>query len=160
MVTAKALRDIVGNDWVVTAKDQTAPYKVDSTPPPVMPKAADNVIVVKPATAEEISAIMKLANREKTPVYVRGGGTGMAGGAIPTRDGIVLSMERFDKIEEIDTRNLMAVAQAGVTLGQLLAAADAQNMSFPPHPGDEGAQLGGLAVCNAGGARWSTWSFR
>jgi len=153
MVTAQALKDIVGSDWVVTAKDQTAPYKVDSTPPPVMPKAADNVIVVKPATAEEISAIMKLANREKTPVYVRGGGTGMAGGAIPTKDGIVLSMERFDKIEEIDTRNLMAVAQAGVTLGQLLAAADAQNMSFPPHPGDEGAQLGGLAVCNAGGAR-------
>ncbi len=153
MVTAKALRDIVGNDWVVTGKDQTAPYKVDSTPPAVMPKAAENIIVVKPATAEEISAIMKLANREKTPVYVRGGGTGMAGGAIPTRDGIVLSMERFDKIEEIDTRNLMAVAQAGVTLGQLLAAADAKNMSFPPHPGDEGAQLGGLAVCNAGGAR-------
>jgi glycolate oxidase len=62
-------------------------------------------------------------------------------------------MERFDKIEEIDTSSLMAVAQSGVTLGQLLEAADAKNMSFPPHPGDEGAQLGGLVVCNAGGAR-------
>ncbi len=77
----------------------------------------------------------------------------MAGAAIPTRDGIVVSMERFDKIEEIDTRSLMAVAQAGVTLGDLLEAADEHNMSFPPHPGDEGAQLGGLVVCNAGGAR-------
>ena len=153
MITAEALRKIVGNDWVVTGKEQTEPYKVDATPPAMMPRAAENVIVVKPATAEEVSSIMKLANIEKTPVYVRGGGTGMAGAAIPTLDGVVISMERFDKIEEIDTRSLMAVAQAGVTLGQLLEAADAQNMSFPPHPGDEGAQLGGLVVCNAGGAR-------
>lgn len=153
MITAEALKKIVGDDWVVTGKVQTEPYKVDATPPAMMPKAADNVIVVKPATAVEVSEIMKLANREKTPVYVRGGGTGMAGGAIPTLDGVVISMERFDKIEEIDTRSLMAVAQAGVTLGQLLEAADAENMSFPPHPGDEGAQLGGLVVCNAGGAR-------
>jgi glycolate oxidase len=153
MVTAEALKKIVGSDWVVTGKEQTQPYKVDATPPAVMPKPAENVIVVKPATAEEISSIMKLANREKTPVYVRGGGTGMAGAAVPTQDGIVISMERFDKIEEIDTRSLMAVAQAGVTLGQLLEAADALDMSFPPHPGDEGAQLGGLVVCNAGGAR-------
>ncbi|NLE94534.1 MAG: FAD-binding oxidoreductase [Dehalococcoidia bacterium] len=153
MITAEALREIVGGDWVVTGKEQTQAYKVDATPPAMMPKAAENVIVVKPATAEEISSIMKLANKEKTPVYVRGGGTGMAGGAIPTTDGVVISMERFDKIEEIDTHSLMAVAQAGVTLGQLLEAAEAENMSFPPHPGDEGAQLGGLVVCNAGGAR-------
>lgn len=153
MITAEALKKIVGDDWVVTGKEQTEAYKVDATPPAMMPKAAENIIVVKPATAEEVSGILKLANQEKTPVYVRGGGTGMAGAAIPTQDGVVLSMERFDRIEEIDTRSLMAVAQAGVTLGQLLEAADAQNMSFPPHPGDEGAQLGGLVVCNAGGAR-------
>ena len=126
MITAEALRKIVGNDWVVTGKEQTEPYKVDATPPAMMPRAAENVIVVKPATAEEVSSIMKLANIEKTPVYVRGGGTGMAGAAIPTLDGVVISMERFDKIEEIDTRSLMAVAQAGVTLGQLLEAAQGE----------------------------------
>ncbi|MBN1153021.1 MAG: FAD-binding oxidoreductase [Dehalococcoidia bacterium] len=153
MMTAEALRGIVGSDWVVTGKEQTQSYKVDATPPAMMPKAAEDIIVVKPATAQEVSEIMKLANKEKTPVYVRGGGTGMAGGAIPTQNGVVISMERFDKIEEIDTHSLMAVAQAGVTLGQLLEAADAENMSFPPHPGDEGAQIGGLVVCNAGGAR-------
>jgi len=91
MITAEALRKIVGNDWVVTGKEQTEPYKVDATPPAVMPKAAENIIVVKPATAEEVSLIMKLANQEKTPVYVRGGGTGMAGGAIPTLDGVVIA---------------------------------------------------------------------
>ena len=153
MITAEALRAIVGDDYVVTGKEQVESYTVDATPPAMMPKAADNIIVAKPGTAQEISDIMKLANRELTPVYVRGGGTGMAAAAIPTKDGVVLSMERFDKIEEIDKKSLMAVAEAGVTLGQLLEAADAENMSFPPHPGDEGAQLGGLAVCNAGGAR-------
>jgi len=153
MITAEALKAIVGDDYVVIGKEQTEAYKVDATPPAMMPKAADDIIVVKPGTAQEVSEIMKLANTELTPVYVRGGGTGMAAAAIPTRDGVVLSMERFDKIEEIDKKSLMAVAEAGVTLGQLLEAADAENMSFPPHPGDEGAQLGGLAVCNAGGAR-------
>ena len=153
MVTPEALKTIVGDDYVITGKEQVAAFTVDATPPAMMPKAADNIIVVKPGTPEEISEIMKLANAELTPVYVRGGGTGMAGAAIPTKDGIVVSMERFDKILEIDKRSLMAVVEAGVTLGQLLEAADAENMSFPPHPGDEGAQLGGLAVCNAGGAR-------
>jgi glycolate oxidase len=153
MVTAQALEAIVGKDFVITDRDQIQPYTVDATPPAMMPKAADNLIVVKPATPQEVSDILKLANRELTPVWIRGGGTGMAAGAIPTKDGIILSMERFDKILDIDKRNLMAVAEAGVTLGQLLEAADAQGMSFPPHPGDEGAQLGGLAVCNAGGAR-------
>jgi glycolate oxidase len=153
MVTAEALRAIVGSDWVITDKEQTAGYKIDATPFAVMPKAAENIIVVKPADAQEISEVMKLANREKTPVYVRGGGTGMAGAVIPTQDGIVLSMERFDKIEEIDRRNLMVVAQAGVTLADLLKAVEAENLLFPPHPGDEGAQVGGMVACNAGGSR-------
>lgn len=153
MVTPEALKDIVGSDWVVTGEEQTAGYKTDATPFAVMPEAADNIIVVKPADAQEVSEIMKLANREMTPVYVRGGGTGMAAAVIPTQDGIVLSMERFDKIEEVDRRNLMVVAQAGVTLADLLKAVEAENLLFPPHPGDEGAQVGGLVACNAGGSR-------
>jgi len=153
MVTAEALEAIVGKDYVITDRRQIEPYTIDATPVAVMPKAADNLIVVKPANPQEISEILKLANRELTPVWVRGGGTGLAAGAIPTKDGIVLSVERLDRIIEIDRRNMMAVVEAGVTLGELLQAAEAENMSFPPHPGDEGAQVGGLAVCNAGGAR-------
>ena len=153
MVSAEELGIIVGTDWVVTDKDQTASYRVDATPFAVMPKAADNIIVVKPADAHEISEVMKLANKTKTPVYVRGGGTGMAGAAIPTLDGIVLSMERLDKVLEVDRKNLMVVAQAGVTLADLLKAVEAEDLLFPPHPGDEGAQVGGLVACNAGGSR-------
>lgn len=147
------LRKIVGEDWVITKREQMENYLVDETALAVRPKPADNVIVVKPSSNQEISAIVKLANNEKTPIFIRGGGTGLCGGAIPTIDGIVISMERLDKIEQLDEENLMIVAEAGVTLEAMLKAVEGAGLFFPPHPGDEGAQLGGLVACNAGGAR-------
>ncbi len=153
MIDARDLQAIVGEDWVITRREQMESYLVDETYLGVRPEPAENVIVVKPANSEEISQILKLANREKTPVYPRGGGTGLVGGAIPTKDGVVLSLERLDKIEEVDKENLMVVAQAGVTLEQLLKAVEDADLLFPPHPGDEGAQVGGLIACNAGGTR-------
>jgi glycolate oxidase len=152
-VNIEKLRKIVGEDWVITKREQMENYLVDETALAVRPKPADNVIVVKPSSNQEISAIVKLANNEKTPIFIRGGGTGLCGGAIPTIDGIVISMERLDKIEQLDEENLMIVAEAGVTLEAMLKAVEGAGMFFPPHPGDEGAQLGGLVACNAGGAR-------
>src|SRR5208337_3724469 len=86
------------------------------------------------------------------PIYPRGGGTGLAGGAIPTLNGIILSLERMNKIE-IDAGNMMAIAEAGVTLSKLDESATSAGLSFPPHPGDENAQIGGLVATNAGGSR-------
>jgi glycolate oxidase len=88
----------------------------------------------------------------RLPLYPRGGGTGLVGGAVPTQDGIILSLERMKKIE-IDKGNIMVTAEAGVTLGELAKAADEVGLSFPPHPGDENAQVGGLVATNAGGSR-------
>lgn len=153
MINVDALKRIVGDDYVVTQRDQIQGYLADETYLGVLPKPADNVVVVKPANAEEISAILKLANVEKTPVYPRGGGTGLVGGAVPTRDGIVLSMERLDKVIEVDKDNMMVVAEGGVTLEHLLKAVENADLLFPPHPGDEGAQVGGMIACNAGGTR-------
>ena len=153
MINVDELQRIVGEDWVITRREQMESYLVDETAIPVRVAAAENVVVVKPANTEEISRVLKLANREKTLVYPRGGGTGNIGGAIPTQDGIVLSLERLDKIEEIDRENLMVVAQAGVTLRDLIQAVEAADLLFPPHPGDEGAQIGGMVACNAGGTR-------
>ena len=153
MTNVDALKRIVGDDFVVTQRDQITGYLADETYLGVLPKPAENVVVVKPATAEEISAILKLANEEKTPVYPRGGGTGLVGAAVPTKDGIVLSLERLDKIIEIDKDNMMIVSEAGVTLDHLLKEVEASDLLFPPHPGDEGAQVGGMVACNAGGTR-------
>ena len=147
------LQDIVGKDWVITEREQMLDYMRDAIFDAVLPEIAENVILVKPANPEEISQILKLANKEKFPVVVRGGGSGLAGGAIPTIDCVLLSVERLDKIEEIDKANLMITAQAGVTYAELVKAAEDSGMFFPPKPGDVGAVVGGVVACNAAGAR-------
>ncbi len=148
----KELKSIVGEDWVVSAKDAVEPYLYDETPIPLRPKASSDVVVVKPGSVEEVSKILDLANRHKIPVFPRGGGTGLAGACIPTLSGIILSLERMNKIT-VDSENLIAEAEAGATLRDLIDAAEKAGLSFPLHPGDEGAQIGGLIACNAGGAR-------
>jgi len=146
------LKAILGEEWVVQGENLVASYVLDETPPPIRPQPHLDVVVVKPKSSEEISEILKLANEYNTPVFPRGGGTGLVGGCIPTTSGIVLSLERMNKII-IDKDNLMAEAEAGATLKDLLNASDEAGLFFPPHPGDEGAQIGGLIACNAGGAR-------
>jgi len=153
MSIVEKLQKIVGQDWVVTNRKQMERYLADETSDAIRPKPANNVILVKPASAQEISALLKLANQEKTPVFVRGGGTGICGGAVPIADGILLSMERLDRVVEVDRENLMVVAEAGVPFGNMLKAVEETGLFFPPHPGDEGAHLGGLVACNAGGTR-------
>jgi glycolate oxidase len=148
-----ALRGIVGADWIITDPAQMESYLLDVTAIPIRPVPSADVVLVKPANPEEISAVLKLANTYKVPVIARGGGTGCVGAAIPTLGGIVLALERLDRILEVDKENLMVVAEAGATLEKLLKAVEAADLLFPPHPGDEGAQVGGIVVCNAGGTR-------
>ena len=147
------LAAIIGEDWVITAREQTARYLADETADAVRPRPAENVVLIKPSSAEEVAEVLKLANREKTPVFVRGGGTGICGGAVPIADGILLSTERLDGVLEVDKDNLMVVAGAGVPFGNMLKAVEEAGLFFPPHPGDEGAHVGGLVACNAGGTR-------
>ena len=149
----KKLQNIVGTDYVITDRDHMQSYLCDETVVTVRPKPAENVVVVKPGNSREISEILKLANQDKIPVFIRGGGTGLCGGAIPTKDGMLISMERLNKVVEMDADNLMITVEAGVTLGDILKAADNAGLFFPPHPGDEGAQAGGMVALNAGGTR-------
>ena len=146
------LKTIAGQSWVITDKERMIDYLTDETAAPVKPKPASELVLVKPASSQEVSKILKLANREKIPVFPRGGGTGLCGGAIPTKNGIILSLERLKDIE-IDRDNLMAIAEAGVTLKELVEKVEEASLFFPPHPGDDSAQVGGLAACNAGGSR-------
>ena len=146
------LESLVGRADVVTNRDQMQNYLIDETPASVRPEPATDLVLVRPTSAEQVSAVLQLANKHGIPVFPRGGGTGLVAGAVPTQDGIILSMERMNGIE-IDKKNMMAVAGAGVTLGRLLEAASGSGLLFPPHPGDENAQLGGLVASNAGGSR-------
>ncbi|MEM1556625.1 MAG: FAD-binding oxidoreductase, partial [Candidatus Bathyarchaeia archaeon] len=112
---AARLRKMLGEEWVITERELIESYLSDETPEPVKPKPAERLILVKPASTEEVSLTLKLANENKIPVFPVGGRTGLAGGCIPTIPGIVLSLERMNKIE-VDEENLMAVAEAGATL--------------------------------------------
>ena len=148
----KKLEETVGKDWVVTEREFMENYLQDETPESVRPSAANDLILVKPSSTEEVSQILKLANQEKIPVFPVGGRTGLVGASVPTEPGIILSLERMKKIE-IDRQNLMAIVEAGATLGELIEASEAAGLFFPLHPGDEGAQIGGLIATNAGGVR-------
>lgn len=146
------MKEISGDDWVVSDLSQMRSYLYDETEILLKPVACEDVIVVKPANAQEISLILKYANEERVPVIPRGGGTGICGGVIPTIPGIILSLERLNKEIEIDESNLMITADSGVTLSQMNAELKKKSkLFFPIHPGDEGAQIGGMVAENAGG---------
>jgi len=151
-IVAELLKKVLGDEWVVSDRDSIEGYIYDETPEPIRPKAAEHLVLVKPASTEEVSRVLKIANEYRVPVFPVGGRTGLVGGCIPTKPGIVLSLERMNKIE-VDRENLMAVAEAGATLRDLIRAAEGAGLFFPPHPGDEGAQIGGLIATNAGGVR-------
>jgi glycolate oxidase len=146
------LRSIVEKAHVVTDREQMQNYLADETAAPVRPKPANDLILVRPANTQQVSAVLQFANKHGIAIFPRGGGTGLVGGAIATRDGIILSLERLDGIE-IDKENMMAIAEAGVTLEKLTKTANEVGLFFPPHPGDENAQMGGLVATNAGGSR-------
>jgi len=152
MELVKELALIVGEDWITLEEEKILGYLYDQTPDPMKPEPSKDVVVVKPKNAEEVSKILLIANKYRVPVFPRGGGTGLAAACMPTMSGIILSLERMNKIS-IDKDNLMAEAEAGATLGDLIKAADEAGLFFPLNPGDEGAHIGGLIACNAGGVR-------
>jgi glycolate oxidase len=118
------------------------------TAAPVRPLA-----VVRPATTDAIAAVMRVADELGVPVTARGSGTGLSGACVPRADGIVLSLERLDRVVEIDLDNHVAVVQAGVTLDQLDAALAPLGLVYPVQPGENSASLGGNVATNAGGMR-------
>ncbi len=115
--------------------------------------ARDPDLVVRPGTTEEVAAVLRIASAHGIPVTPRGGATGLCGGCVPVRGGIVLSLERMDRVLEIDADNQMAVTEAGVRLSDFTKAVEEGGLYFPPHPGDESAMMGGLVATNAGGSR-------
>ncbi len=144
-----ALKKIVGDKDVSTAKADLICYSYDATQQKFLPDA-----VVHPATTDEISRIMRLANVEKFPVFPRGAGSGFSGGSLPIRGGIVLTTERMDKILSIDEDNLVAVVEPGVITEQFQQAVERVGLFYPPDPASlKFSTLGGNVAECAGGPR-------
>lgn len=110
--------------------------------------------VALPASTAEVQEVLRFAHSHRIPVTPRGAGTGLSGGALPVRGGIVLSLERMNRIREIDRRNLVAVAEAGVVTADLQRAALEVGLFYPPDPSScESCQLGGNIAEDAAGPR-------
>lgn len=151
----ESLKQIVGESFVIDSPNEIEPYLYDETVPLLRPEADRSSIVAIPANTKEISEIMKLANRERISVVVRGGGTGLCGAAIPVHSSIIISMERLKKVIEVDDKNFVITLESGVTLREMQEYLRQNNNSFlfPSHSCDENAQVGGMVAENAGGIK-------
>lgn len=105
-----------------------------------------------PESAAEIAEILREASETRTPVTVSGARTGTVGGAIPF-GGYLISLEKFNKIKSIDRESRTALVQAGVILGDLQKAVEAEGLFYPPDPTEWSCQVGGTVATNASGAR-------
>jgi glycolate oxidase len=140
---------IVGGPFVLQDVSSREAYGTDGTR---QGRTAD--LVVLPGSTREVSQIAKLCNDERVPIVARGAGTGYTGGAVPTRGGVVLSLERMNRILEIDQVNLLARVQPNVITGDLQDAVEKIGLFYPPDPASlrQSALGGNVAEC-AGGPR-------
>jgi glycolate oxidase len=140
---------IVGADNITTSMQDMICYGYDATQMEFLPDA-----VVHPANTEEVSEILKLANRERFPVFPRGAGSGFTGGSLPKSGGVVLVTTRMNRILRIDTENLIAEVEPGVVTEQFQQAVEKVGLFYPPDPASlKFSTLGGNVAENAGGPR-------
>ncbi len=142
----RELERIVGSGNVLTDPFTRMAYECDGAT--LFRASADAVVF--PRSTEQVSQIVKLASREGIPFLARGAGTGLSGGSLPTAGGLILAMNRMDRILEIDTANCRAVVEPGVIHIRLTEAAD--GYCYAPDPSSQIAcTMGGNIAENAGG---------
>jgi len=146
----EAFRKISGNDFVFVDEESLMNYSHDETETlSFLPE-----VVIKPRTAQEISAIMKICNEHRIPVTPRGAGTGLSGGALPHLGGVLLSTERMNTLTQIDERNLQVTTEPGVITEVLQEAVKAKGLFYPPDPSSRGSCfIGGNIAENSGGPK-------
>ncbi|HTP12240.1 MAG TPA: FAD-linked oxidase C-terminal domain-containing protein, partial [Bacteroidota bacterium] len=144
------LKAIVGPGKFLDSPEDKIAYSYDGTP--LLQQLPEAVLI--PQTADQISRVLQLANEEKFAVVPRGSGSGLSGGSIPVENSIVLLMNHWNKILEIDQANLTAWVEPGVITGQFHATVEEIGLLYPPDPGSSViCTLGGNVAENAGGLR-------
>lgn len=143
------LESIVGPEFVSLQEDDLLANAADALKQPHLPD-----VVVRPRTANEIAAILKLANRMLIPVTPRGGGVGYTGGCVPLHGGIVLNLTRMNEILVLDEANMYAIVEPCVITRTLMDAVEARGLFYPPDPASmKECTIGGNVAENAGGPR-------
>jgi len=143
------LRAVVGRDWFLDSPEDLATYSYDGFLQEFTPDA-----VLVPGSRDEISAVMKIANREKIPVIPRGAGTNICGSSVARKGGMIMAFHRLNKILEIEPENMCAVVQPGVVNADLQREVARYRLMYPPDPASLFVStLGGNVALNAGGPR-------
>jgi glycolate dehydrogenase FAD-linked subunit len=145
----KDIADIVGAEYVLTDDAAMTAYSYDASRMTGKPD-----VVVRPRTEVEISRLLSLASRTETPVVPRGAASGLTGGAVATKGGIMLSFERMADILSVDEANREATLQPGVVTADFQAEVEKRGLFYPPDPGSRTfCTIGGNVAENAGGMR-------
>jgi glycolate oxidase len=144
------LVSVIGGQYVHTDTEQRQRCASDQTEDlQYMPE-----VVVQPATTQDVSQIMAYCNEHLLPVTPRGAGTGLSGGALPVKGGVVLDMKRFDKVLHVDKRNFQVTTEPGVITQVLQEQLKADGLFYPPDPASKGSCfIGGNVSENSGGPR-------
>jgi len=141
------LTKIVGEENILTSTEDLTCYSYDAVNQKFLPEA-----VVFPGSAEEVAAVLKLANQEQFAVIPRGAGSGFTGGSLAVLGGVVLVTSRLNRIIEIDTDNLTAIVEPGVVCGEFQKEVEKYGLYYPPDPASLAfSTLGGNVAECAGG---------
>lgn len=143
----RELESVVGKEYISDADIDRIVNSYDATKQRSIPD-----IVIRPASAQEISGILKIANKNLIPVYPRGAASGLTGGAVPLHGGIVLDVTRMNHILEIDEANLTATIEPGVVIADFQSEVEKRGLLYPPDPAsNKFATMGGsVAECSGG----------
>jgi glycolate oxidase len=145
---SEGLSGLLGSSKVVTDKEILATYSRDETSD--LSSMPD--ILVRAETAEDVSRTLRFCYKHSIPVVPRGAGTGVTGGAVPVMGGVVLSLEKMNRIIEIDRENMVAVVEPGAITRAIQDAAKAEGLMYPPDPASlDSCSIGGNVAENAGG---------
>jgi glycolate oxidase len=143
------LKSIVGDEHVRTDGAARETYGVDA-----LKRGHPPDVVVTPDGVDQIAAIVRACAERRVPIVPRGAGTGYTGGAVPVRGGLVLSLERMNRILEIDEQNLVAVVEPNVVTASLQEAVERVGLFYPPDPASlKQSVIGGNVAECAGGPR-------
>ena len=143
------LQSIFGAENVLTEPEDMIAYSYDASHVEITPEA-----VVFATTTEQISQLMKFAYRDKVPVTPRGQGSGLSGGSIPLKKGIVLAMDKMTRVLDFDPANRLITVEAGMTTADIDPIVAEANLFYPPDPGSVAfSTIGGNVAENAGGLR-------
>lgn len=152
-ISASILKDIieiVGSEHVFSGEDLPEKYTHDETED----LTAYPEVIVRPDSTEQLSRLLKLCNINYIPVTPRGAGTGLSGGALAVCGGLMISMERFNKIIEIDERNLQATVETGVITEVFMNAVADKGLLYPVDPSSKGSCfIGGNIAHGSGGPK-------